>query len=149
MVKKMIVVLSAMALIMTMVGSAVAFMPNFGQTGDMVMIPMKVKTTFKKVTSRGAFSSFFMDGCEQYTGGFRPWGTWKATKCYMKTQVVPPKCVAPAGMGTPMGLGAPPNLAPGCKLISNVEKYGIKSPGCNPCVTGGMQYQLVKKQVVK
>jgi hypothetical protein len=148
MVKKMVVMLSAVALIMTAVGSAVAFMPGCATTGDMIMIPMKVKTSFKKVTSRGAFSSFFMDGCQQYTGGFRPWGTWKATKCSMKVQVIPPKCVAPAGMG-PMAMGAPPALAPGCKLISNVEKYAVKSPGCNPCVTGGLKYQMVKKQVLK
>ncbi len=148
MVKKMIVVLSAVALIATTVGTAAAFLPGYAGTGDTIMIPMKVKTTFKKVTSRGAFSSFFMDGCEQYTAGFRPWGTWKATKCFMKTQVIPPKCVAPANQGV-MAVAAPPPVAPGCKLISNVEKYAVKGPGCNPCVTGGFQYQMIKKQVLK
>ncbi len=144
MVKKMIVVLSAAALVMSVVGGAMAQGYPFATTGDMIVIPMKVKTSFKRVTSRGGFSSFFMDGCEQYTGGFRPWGTWRATKCFMKTQVIPPKCVAPA-----MPFMGPVAVSPGCKLVSAVEKYGIKSPGCNPCVTGGMSYQMIKKTVLK
>ncbi len=149
MVKKLTVVLSAFALIVTMVGAASAFMPVAGVSdGDTIMIPMKVKTTYKKVTSRGGYSSFFMDGCQQYTAGFRPWGTWKATKCSMKVQVIPPKCVAPAYTG-PVGWGAPPPVAPGSKLVKNVETYAIKSPGCNPCVEGGLQYKITKKQVLK
>ena len=80
MVKKLVVAFSAIALIMTSVGIASAFMPSALTYGDMIMIPMKVKTTYKRTTGRGGYSSFFMDGCEQYTGGFRPWGTWKATK---------------------------------------------------------------------
>jgi len=148
MVKNMIVVLSALALVMTAAGISGAFYPGYATTGDMIQIPMKVKTTYKKVTSRGGWSTFFGRGCAQYTGGFRPWGRWKATVCSMKVQVIPPKCVAPAYMG-PIQLGAPAPVAPGCKLVKSVEKFGIKSPGCNPCVTGGLQYQMVKKQVLK
>jgi hypothetical protein len=149
MVKKMIVAVSALALIMASVGVASAFLPGVGSTGEMIMIPMKVKTSFKKVDTRGGFSSFFMDGCQQYNAGFRPWGTWKATKCSMKVQVIPPKCVAPAGQGTAISWGAPPPVAPGCTLVSNVEKYSVVSPGCNPCVEDGVKYQMVKKQVLK
>jgi hypothetical protein len=148
MVKNMVVVMSALALVLGTVAVSSAFLPGVATSGDMINIPMKVKTTFVKKTSRGGYSSFFMDGCEQYTGGFRPWGTWKGTTCTMKTQIVPPKCIAPANMWAAGGYGAPP-LAPGQKLISNVEKYQIKSPGCNPCVTDGLKYELVKKQVVK
>lgn len=149
MVKKMIVVLSALALIMTSVGLAAAFLPTgVAMEGDMIQIPMKVKTTFKKTTGRGAWSAFFMDGCQQYTAGFRPWGQWKATKCSMKVQIIPPKCVAPACLG-PVAWGAPTPVAPGCKLVKSVEKFGLKSPGCNPCVDGPISYQMVKKQVVK
>jgi hypothetical protein len=145
MVKKMIVVLSAAALIMTIVGPAMAQMTaSLATVGDMIVIPMKIKSSFTKITGRGGFSSFFMDGCEQYTGGFRPWGTWKSTRCIMKTQVIPPKCVAPA---TPFM--APVATSPGCKLISATEKYAINSPGCNPCVTGGLSYQMIKRTVLK
>ena len=149
MVKKMIVVLSALALIMTTVGVACAFMPYAVGEGDMIMIPMKVKSTYKKVTGPGGGSAFFAGrGCPQYTGGFWPWSGWKAVKCTYKTQIIPPKCVAPA-YGGPMAWGAPTPVMPGCKLVKSVEKFGIKSPGCNPCVEGGLQYQIVKKQVVK
>ena len=56
MVKKMIIVLSALALIMTSVGLAAAFMPVAVATeGDMIQIPMKVKTTFKKTTGPGVW----------------------------------------------------------------------------------------------
>lgn len=146
MVKRMLVVLSAIALIITAVGAASAFMPAV--EGDMILIPMKVTTTFKKTTGAAAVSSLFMDGCQQYTAGPFPWGTWKQTKCTGKVQIHPPKCIAPA-YGGPVAWGAPPCVSPGCKLISNVEKFGIKSPGCNPCVEGGLQYEMVKKQVVK
>jgi hypothetical protein len=149
MVKKMIVVLSALALIMTTVGVACAFMPYAVGEGDMIMIPMKVKSTYKKVTGPGAFSALFAGrGCPQYSNGFFPWGTWKAVKCTYRTQIIPPKCVAPA-YGGPMAWGAPTPVMPGCKLVKSVEKFGIQSPGCNPCVEGGLQYQIVKKQVVK
>ncbi len=152
MVKKMIVVLSALALIVTAsVASAfVTGMPGMASTGDMIMIPMKVKTTFLKETAgtAGGDSTFMLDGCEQYTGGFRPWGVWQRTKCAMKTQIVPPKCVAPA-YGGPVGWGAPPALMPGGKLVSNVEKYTVTSPGCNPCVTPGLKYEMLKKQAVR
>jgi hypothetical protein len=119
MVKKLVVAFSAIALIMTSVGIASAFMPTALTYGDMIMIPMKVKTTYKKTTGNGGYSAFFMDGCEQYTGGFFPWGTWKATTCSMKVQVIPPKCVSPAYLG-PVGWGAPPCI--GChggKILSN------------------------------
>jgi len=153
MVKKMLVVLSAVALIMTMGGLACAFNPCFGgmsTTGDMIMIPMKVKSTFTKTSTgtAGGDSTFFMDGCEQYNGGFRPWLGWKGTTCAMKVQVIPPKCVAPA-FGGPVAWGAPPSLAPGGKLVSNIEKCTVVSPGCDPCGSGGLQYEMVKKQVVK
>jgi hypothetical protein len=154
MVNKMIVVLSAMALIITGVGVASAYMPGMPggmcATGDMIMIPMKVKTSFQKTTggTTGGDSTLLLDGCEQYTGGFRPWGVWKGTKCAMKVQVIPPKCVAPA-YGGPVAWGAPPALMPGGKLVSNIEKYSIKSPGCDPCVTPGLQYEMIKKQQVK
>lgn len=148
MVKKMLVVMSALALVVSTVGVACAFLPGGGMDGEMIMIPMKVKTSYVKSVGRGGFSTLMGWGCDQYTGGFRPWGVWKATKCSMKVQVIPPKCVAPAAMG-PVGLSAPPAVAPGCKLIKNVEKLQLKSPGCNPCVDGGMKYEMVKKQVVK
>lgn len=153
MVKKMIVVLSAMALIIT-ASVAFAFMPGMPggmvADGDMIQIPMKVKTSFTKTTggTAGGDSTLLLDGCEQYTGGFRPWGVWKGTKCAMKVQVIPPKCVAPA-YGGPVAWGAPPALTPGGKLVSNVEKYEVTSPGCNPCVVGPMKYEMVKKQAVK
>ena len=153
MVKKMLVVLSAVALAITMVGVGCAFNPCMGGmavAGDMIMIPMKVKTSFTKTTSgtAGGDSAFFMDGCEQYNGGFRPWLGWKGTTCAMKVQVIPPKCVAPA-YGGPVAWGAPPSLAPGGKLVSNIESCKVVSPGCDPCVTGGLQYEMIKKQVVK
>lgn len=150
MVKKMIVVLSAMALIITAAGVASAFMPGAVSTGDMISIPMKVKTSYIKDTggTAGGDSTLLLDGCEQYTGGFRPWGVWKGTKCSLKIQVIPPKCVAPA-YGGPVAWGAPPALTPGGKLVSNVEKFTVTSPGCDPCVTGGLKYEMVKKQAVK
>lgn len=149
MVKKMLVVFSAMALIITAVGAASAYMPvGYAEVGDMIVVPMKIKTTYSKQTGPGPWSSFFMDSCEQYTNGFTPWGAWKGTTCTMKVQVVPPKCVAPA-YGGPVAWGAPPSVAPGAKLISNAEKFSITSPGCNPCVEGGLNYEMVKKQVVK
>jgi hypothetical protein len=148
MVKKMIVMFSAIALIMTAVGAASAFLPCAYTEGDMIMVPMKIKTTYQKVTGPAAFSAFFMDGCQQYTNGAFPWGTWKGTTVTGKVQIFPPKCVAPA-YGGPVAWGAPPAVSPGCKLISNAEKFKIDSPGCNPCVEGGLQYEMVKKQVVK
>jgi hypothetical protein len=153
MVKKMIVVLSAMALIITAVGAASAFMmgmPGCATTGDMITIPMKVKTTILRESAgtAGGDSTLMLDGCEQYTGGFRPWGVWKGTKCAMKVQIVPPKCVAPA-MGGPVAWGAPPMIPAGSKLVSNVEKYEVKSPGCQPCVVPGLKYEMIKKQAVK
>jgi len=149
MVKKMIVLISALGLIMTMGGMACAFFPGCATEGDMIMIPMKVKTTFVKETGPGGFSSLFMDGCQQYSapGGW-PWGTWKATSCTTKVQVIPPKCVAPAFAG-PVQWGAPTPVMPGAKLVRAEEKYAIESPGCNPCVDGPMKYEIVKKQVVK
>jgi hypothetical protein len=154
MVKKMIVVLSAMALIIVAVGAASAqmmgMMPGCATTGDMITIPMKVKTTILRDTAgtAGGDSTLMLDGCEQYTGGFRPWGVWKGTKCAMKVQVIPPKCVAPC-YGGPVAWGAPPAIPAGSKLVSNVEKYSVKSPGCNPCVTPGLTYEMIKKQAVK
>jgi len=153
MVKRMIVVFSAMALIITTVGAASAFMPGMpgcAVTGDMIMIPMKVKTSILKDSkgTPGGDSTFFLDGCDQYTGGFRPWGVWKGTNCAMKVQIIPPKCVAPA-YGGPVAWGAPPALPPGAKLVSNVEKLTINSPGCNPCVVPGLKYEMIKKQAVK
>ena len=153
MVNKMIVVLSAMALIITATAAS-AFVSGIPMTptttGDMIMIPMKVKTSFTKDTAgtAGGDSTLFLDGCEQYTGGFRPWGVWKSTKCAMKVQIIPPKCVAPA-YGGPVAWGAPPTLTPGGKLVSNIESYKVTSPGCNPCVTPGLKYEMVKKQAVK
>jgi len=153
MVKKMLVVLSAVALAVTMVGVGCAFNPLMGGmalSGDMIMIPMKVKSSYTRVSSgtAGGDSTFFMDGCEQYNGGFRPWLGWKGTTCAMKVQVIPPKCVAPA-YGGPVAWGAPPSLAPGGKLVSNIESTKIVSPGCEPCVRPGLQYEMIKKQVVK
>jgi len=160
MVKKSIVVFSALALIITAVGVASAqfgngspvvagLMPNTGM-GDMIMIPMKVKYTFNKDTAStaGGDSTLLLDGCPQYLGGFRPWGAFKSTTCRMKVQVIPPKCVAPA-YGGPVAWGAPPALPPNSKLVSNAEKFTVTSPGCNPCATGGMKYEMVKKQVVR
>jgi hypothetical protein len=149
MVKRMIVVLSALALIMTAAGMACAFFPVV--EGSMIMVPMKVITKFEKKNFPGGFSSFFTGrGCPQYThpAGFWPWGIWKGTKCVYSTQIKPPKCIAPA-YGGPVAWGAPTPVMPGAKLVKSVEKFGIKSPGCNPCVTGGLAYQIVKKQVVK
>ena len=153
MVKKMLVILSAAALVISVVGVACAFNPCMGglaTTGDSIMIPMKVKTTFTKRVSgtAGGDSTLFADGCEQYTGGFRPWLGWRGTVCAMKIQVIPPKCVAP-GYGGPMAWSAPPAVSPGAKLVSNLEKCEVTSPGCDPCVTGGLKYEMVKKQVVK
>ncbi len=154
MVKRMVVVLSALALVITAAGFSCAFLPGMPgagvASGDMIQIPMKVKTSFTKDTrgTAGGDSTLLLDGCEQYTGGFRPWGVWKGTKCAMRVQVIPPKCVAPA-MSGPVGWGAPPAMTPGAKLVSNVESYSVKSPGCNPCVTGGLQYEMIKKQAVK
>ena len=153
MVKKMLVVLSAVALAISMVGVGCAFNPCMGGmavSGDMIMIPMKVKSSFTKTTSgtAGGDSTLLMDGCEQYNGGFRPWLGWKGTTCAMKVQIVPPKCVAPA-YGGPVAWGAPPRLAPGGKLVRNIESCTVVSPGCDPCVTGGLQYEMIKKQVVK
>lgn len=153
MVRKMTVVLGALALIMTMVGLASAqvsgFNPAFVTTGDMITIPMKVTYSFERTTggTPGGDSSLFMRGCEQYTGGFRPWGTVKATTCKMKVQVHPPKCVAPA-CGGPAQWAAPPALPPNSKLCSNTEQFQVTSPGCNPCMTGGLSYEMTKKQNV-
>ncbi len=150
MVKRMIVVFSALALMITMVGvsSAQFAPPGFAAIGDTIMIPMKVKTTYSRTTdANGGVSSFFMDGCDQYTAGFHPWGPWKATRCTMKTQVIPPCCVMPAQMSL-TAAAAPPCL-PGGTLCSNIEKWHIKSPGCNPCVTGPYKYEMIKKQAVQ
>jgi len=148
MVKKMLVLFSSLALIVVAVGLAGAQFPGCAAEGDMIMIPMKVKTTFSKVTGPGGWSTFFGGrGCPQYDQ-FTPWGRWRAIKCEAKVQVIPPKCVAPA-WGGPVAWGAPTPVPPGSKLVSSEEKYGIQSPGCNPCVEGGLEYQIVKKQVVK
>jgi len=151
MVKRLIVVLSAMALIMT-AGLASAQMPGMmAGPGDMIMIPMKVTYSFSKTTqgTLGGDSTLLMPfSCEQYTAGFRPWGVWKGTTCTMKVEVHPPKCVGPA-YGGPVAWGAPPSLPPNSKLVSNYEKFAIESPGCNPCVTPGAAYVMEKKQVVK
>jgi hypothetical protein len=151
MVKKMIVVLSAVALIITAVGVASAQMMAPLVAGDMIMIPMKVTYSYTKNTSgtAGGDSTLLNPfSCEQYTGGFRPWGIWKGTSCTMKVQVYPPKCVG-AAYGGPVAWGAPPALPPNSKLVSNVEKYQVISPGCNPCVKPGLKYEMVKKQVVR
>ncbi|MDQ7784085.1 MAG: hypothetical protein RDU20_14470 [Desulfomonilaceae bacterium] len=151
MVKKMIVVLSAVALIITAVGVASAQMIAPLASGDMIMIPMKVTYSFTKNTSGtpGGDSTLMNPfSCEQYTAGFRPWGIWKGTTCTMKVEVHPPKCVGPA-YGGPVAWGAPPALPPNSKLVSNVEKYQVNSPGCNPCVKPGLKYEMVKQQVVK
>ena len=116
MVKKMLVLLSAVALVMTTVGVACAFNPCMGglaTTGDSIMIPMKVKTTFTKRVSgtAGGDSTLFADGCEQYTGGFRPWLGWRGTVCAMKIQVIPPKCVAPR-TAVPWRGALPPQCPP-------------------------------------
>ena len=125
MVKRMIVLLGAMAIMMSAMVVAeaqVSGMPMCANTGDMIMIPMKVKTTFSKATAgtAGGDSTLMLGGCEQYTGGFRPWGVWKGTTCREKVQVIPPKCVAPA-YGGPVAWGAPPVLPPNSKLVSNVH----------------------------
>ena len=155
MVKRMIVLLGAMAIMVS--GMAVVAeaqcsgMPMVGgTTGDTIMIPMKVKTSFSKSVAgtAGGDSTLMLSGCEQYTGGFRPWGVWKGTTCTERVQVIPPKCVAPA-YGGPIGWGAPPALPPNSKLVSNVEKYTVKSPGCNPCVTPGLGYEMIKKQQIR
>lgn len=151
MVKKMIVVLSAVALIITAVGVASAQMYGVLGTGDMIMIPMKVTYSFTKKTAgtRGGDATLLNPfSCEQYTAGFRPWGIWKGTTCTMKVEVHPPKCVG-AAYGGPVAWGAPPSIPPNSKLVSNVEKLKIVSPGCNPCVKPGAVYEMVKKQVVK
>lgn len=147
MVKKMIVLLGALALMVTAAGMASAQFAALAGEGDMIMIPMKVKTTFSRSTGPGGFSTFFSRGCPIYKDFF-PWGTWRAVKCEARVQVIPPKCVAPA-VGGPMAWGAPPALMPGARLVSNVEKFSIKSPGCNPCVDGGLQYSIQRNQVVK
>src|SRR5271157_707167 len=127
MVKKMIVLLSALGFILTLAGVAGAFMPCTYQRGDMIVIPMKVKTTYERVTGAGPMSALFSGrGCEQYSNEFWPWGKWKATKCSMKVQVIPPKCVAPAMPG-PVAWGAPTPVMPGCKLIKSQEIYAIRS----------------------
>lgn len=152
MVKRLIVVLSAMALIMT-AGLASAQMIGMmpAADGDMIMIPMKVTYSFSKVnagTPGGDSTLNLPFSCEQYTGGFRPWGVWKGTTCTMKVEVHPPKAVAPA-YGGPVAWGAPPALPPNSKLVSNYEKFSMVSPGCNPCVKPGASYTMEKKQVVK
>jgi hypothetical protein len=154
MVKRMIVLLGAMAIMVS--GMAVVAeaqcsgMPMVGNTGDTIMIPMKVKTSFSRSTAGtvGGDSTLMLNGCEQYTGGFRPWGVWRGTTCTEKVQVIPPKCVAPA-YGGPIAWGAPPVLPPNSKLVSNVEKYTVKSPGCNPCVTPGLGYEMIKRQQIR
>ncbi len=153
MVKKMIVLLGAVAMIITAVavaGAQVSGMPVCATSGDMIMIPMKVKTSYTKNTAgtAGGDSTLMLGGCEQYTAGFRPWGVWKGTTITEKVQVIPPKAVAPA-FGGPVAWGAPPVLPPNSKLCSNVEKFEVNSPGCNPCVTPGLSYEMVKKQQVK
>jgi hypothetical protein len=153
MVKKLVVVLSAIALTITAAGAGFAQMCGVGgmiTTGDTITIPMKVKTTYSRDTggTAGGDSTLLLDGCEQYLGGFRPWGVWRGTRCAMKVQVVPPKAVAPACAG-PVAWGAPPVLSPGAKLISNTEAFSVKSLGCNPCVTGSLSYEMIKKQAVK
>jgi hypothetical protein len=149
MVKKMIVVLSAVALIITAAGMAGAFFPGCAMEGDMIVIPMKVTTTFERKTGPGGFASLFAGrDCPQYTNDFFPWGTWRAVDCRIKTEIKPPKCVAPS-YGGPVAWGAPAAVMPGCKLVSSEEKFAIQSPGCNPCVEGGLNYSIVKKQVVK
>lgn len=153
MVRRMIVVLGAMALIVSAVGLASAQVsgmgPGLATTGDMIMIPMKVTYSFERETggTPGGVSTLFIGGCEQYTAGFRPWGTMKGTTCKMKVQVHPPKCVAPT-CGGPVQWGAPPPIPPNSKLCSNIEKFQVISPGCNPCMTGGMSYDMTKKQTV-
>lgn len=151
MVKRLIVVLSAMALIITAAGLASAQFFGMNMPGEMIMIPMKVTYSFSKTTSgtAGGDSTLLNPfSCEQYTAGFRPWGIWKGTTCTMKVQVNPPKCVGPA-YGGPVAWGAPPPLPPNSKLVSNYEKSSVVSPGCNPCVKPGLSYVMEKKQVVK
>ncbi len=149
MVRKMIVLLSALGFILTMAGMAGAYFPPIVQQGDMIVVPMKVKTTYSKETGPGPFSALFSGrGCEQYTNGMWQWGTWKGTVCKMRVQVIPPKCVAPA-MGGPVAWGAPTPVMPGGKRLSAEEKYGVVSPGCTPWVEGGRVSSFVKKQAVK
>ena len=152
MVKKMVVLLSALGFILTLAGVAGAFFPPVYQHGDMIVIPMKVKTTYEVKTGPGPMSALFSGrGCEQYSSfppGFWPPGKWKATTCSMNVQVIPPKCVAPA-MAGPVAWGAPTPVMPGCKLIKAEETYAIRSPGCNPCVEGGLEYTIQKKQALK
>ena len=162
MVKRMIVVFSAMALIITAAGVASAQFGTNGNPvvaglyppaamGDMVTIPMRVIYTFDKRTGStpGGDSTLMLPfgGCPQYLGGFRPWGVFRGTTCVMRVEVKPPKCVVP-GMGGPVEWGAPPMLPAGAKLVSNMERFQVTSPGCNPCATGGMKYSMVKKQAV-
>jgi len=155
MVNRMLVVLSALALIITTVGTADAFyygMPGCVTLGDVVMIPMKVKTTYARNVggTKGGDSSLLVGGldwCDQYTGGFRPWGPWRANEVKYKVEVIPPKCVAPAMMG-PAGLAAPPCLPPGVKLLCNTESFKLRAFGPMPCVDGGVKYSIEKKQAL-
>ncbi len=148
MVKRIIVLLSAVALVVSTVSVVGAFLPGAVMEGDKIIIPCKVITKFEKKTGPGPFSALFMQGCQQYTNGPFPWGTWKGTNLTMKVEIKPPPCIAPAYFG-PAQLGAPIPAIPGGKLVKAEESYGIQSPGCNPCVVDGLQYKIVKKQVVK
>jgi hypothetical protein len=159
MVKNMIVVFSAMALIITSVGMADAWvsgMPGCVTVGDMIMIPMKVKTTFKKAVgaTMGGDSTLMLGGgggdwwaLDQYdaAGGFRPWGPWRRSAVEMKVQIIPPKCVAPV-CSSPVALGAPPCLPPGAKLLCNEESFRLRALGPTPCVDGGVRYSIEKQQ---
>lgn len=150
MVKRLLVMLSAVALVVVVAGAASAFMPAVYQTGDMIMVPMKVTTTYKKSTggTPGGVSTLLAGGSEQYTADYRPWGPFKFTRVESIVKINPPKCIAPA-YGGPVAWGAPPAITPGAKLLSNTEKFTVTSPLCQPTVTGGLSYEMTKKQVVK
>jgi hypothetical protein len=158
MVKNMIVVFSAMALIITSVGMADAWvsgMPGCVTVGDMITIPMKVKTVYKKAvgSTMGGDSTLLVGGGEDWWGvggydaaaGFRPWGPWRRAAVECKVQIIPPKCVAPQ-CSSPVALGAAPCLPPGAKLLCNEEKFQLRALGSTPCVDGGVRYSIEKTQ---
>jgi hypothetical protein len=151
MVKKMIVVLSAVALIITAVGVASAQMygalVSRGYDYDSHEGDVQVLEEHFRYTRWGQHSLESVQLRAVYRG-FSSLGNLEGHKMHDEGSGSSSQ-VRWSAYGGPVQWGAPPSIPPNSKLVSNIEKFKIVSPGCNPCVKPGLKYEMVKKQVVR
>lgn len=96
MVKRMIVLLGAMAIMvsgMAVAEAQVSGMPMCGNTGDTIMIPMKVKTSFSRSTAgtAGGDSTLMLSGCEHVHWWIPSLGRLEGHNLHRKSSDYPPE----------------------------------------------------------